>query len=105
MQSSTVNSALSAVSQSVSGTYVQDVSIKMLDNAIDLNNTMAQGTIKMMENSVTPYLGSNIDISVSHINIPTITAHTCHCYYCCPVHKSRSRHETLHDGSCFIYTA
>ena len=34
MQSSTVNSALSAVSQSVSGTYVQDVSIKMLDNAI-----------------------------------------------------------------------
>ena len=57
MQSSTVNSALSAVSQSVSGTYVQDVSIKMLDNAIDLNNTMAQGTIKMMENSVTPYLG------------------------------------------------
>ena len=64
MQSSTVNSALSAVSQYVSGTYVQDVSIKMLDNAIDLNNTMAQGTIKMMENSVTPYLGGNIDISV-----------------------------------------
>lgn len=64
MQSSTVNSALSTVSQSVSGTYVQDVSIKMLDNAIDLNNTMAQGTIKMMENSVTPYLGGNIDISV-----------------------------------------
>lgn len=64
MQSSTVNSALSAVSQSASGTYVQDVSIKMLDNAIDLNNTMAQGTIKMMENSVTPYLGGNIDISV-----------------------------------------
>ena len=64
MQSSTVNSALSEVSQSVSGTYVQDVSIKMLDNAIDLNNTMAQGTIKMMENSVTPYLGGNIDISV-----------------------------------------
>lgn len=64
MQSSTVISALSAVSQSVSGTYVQDVSIKMLDNAIDLNNTMAQGTIKMMENSVTPYLGGNIDISV-----------------------------------------
>lgn len=64
MQSSTVISALSAVSQSVSGTYMQDVSIKMLDNAIDLNNTMAQGTIKMMENSVTPYLGGNIDISV-----------------------------------------
>ena len=74
MQSSTVNSALSAVSQSVSGTYVQDVSIKMLDNAIDLNNTMAQGTIKMMENSVTPYLGGNIDISVSqHIHVTAIT--------------------------------
>ena len=64
MQSSTVKLELWAVSQSVSGTYVQDVSIKMLDNAIDLNNTMAQGTIKMMENSVTPYLGGNIDISV-----------------------------------------
>ena len=64
MQTGAVNSALSAVYGAVPGTYVQDVSIKMLDNAIDLNNTMAQGTIKMMENSVTPYLGGNIDVSV-----------------------------------------
>ena len=69
MQAGAVNSALSAVSGAVPGTYVQDVSIKMLDNAIDLNNTMAQGTIKMMENSVTPYLGSNIDGIFSDIEI------------------------------------
>ena len=39
-------------------------SVAMLGNAMDLNEVMAESTIKMMENSVTPYLGSNIDVSV-----------------------------------------
>ncbi len=64
MEVGAVNSALSAVSAATPGTYVQAVSMGMLDNALELNDTMAQGTIKMMENSVTPYLGGNIDVSV-----------------------------------------
>ncbi len=64
MEVGAVNSALSAVSAATPGTYVQAVSMEMLDNALELNDTMAQGTIKMMENSVTPYLGGNIDVSV-----------------------------------------
>ena len=64
MEVGAVNSALSAVSAATPGTYVQAVSMEMLDNALELNDTMAQGTIKMMENSVTPYLRGNIDVSV-----------------------------------------
>lgn len=64
MEVGAVGSALSAVSAATPGTYSQAVSMEMLDNALELNDTMAQGTIKMMENSVTPYLGGNFDISV-----------------------------------------
>lgn len=39
-------------------------SLKMLDNALNTNEQMGQSMIKMMENSVTPYLGSNFDMSV-----------------------------------------
>ena len=40
------------------------VSIKMLDNAISSNESLGVGLAKMMENSVYPNLGSNIDVSV-----------------------------------------
>lgn len=40
------------------------VSLKMLDNALETNAQMGQGMVQMMENSVTPYLGSNFDMSV-----------------------------------------
>lgn len=42
----------------------QSVSMKMLDNALDMNATMSDGITRMMENSVYPNLGGNIDISV-----------------------------------------
>jgi hypothetical protein len=60
-----VSSALSAVQQSDStSTLTGSVSMKMLDNALDMNQTMNDSMVKMMENSVTPYLGGNIDMYV-----------------------------------------
>jgi hypothetical protein len=60
-----VSSALSAVQLSDStNTVTGAVSMKMLDNALDMNQTMNDSMVKMMENSVTPYLGSNIDMYV-----------------------------------------
>ncbi len=64
MQVGPVNNALSFVSATSPGTVTSAASVKMLDNAIELNETMAESTIKMMENSVTPYLGSNFDMSI-----------------------------------------
>ncbi len=64
MEIAAVNSALSAVSSATPGTYVQAASMEMLNNTLELNDTLAQSTIKMMENSVTPYLGGSIDVSI-----------------------------------------
>jgi hypothetical protein len=36
----------------------------MLGKSLDTTEQMGGQMIKMMENSVTPYLGSNIDVSV-----------------------------------------
>lgn len=60
-----VNSALSATSRVSNPASLQGaVSIKMLDNSMDMTKQMSEGMVKMMENSVTPHLGSNIDVSV-----------------------------------------
>jgi hypothetical protein len=60
-----VSSALSAVQLADSTSSVTGaVSMKMLDNALDMNQTMNDSMVKMMENSVTPYLGGNIDTYV-----------------------------------------
>ena len=64
MEVGAVGTALSALSSATPGTFSQAVSMEMLDNALEQNDVMAQGTIKMMENSVTPYLGGNFDVSV-----------------------------------------
>lgn len=60
-----VNSALSAVQLSASSNKITGaVSMKMLDNTLEMNEAMNDSMIKMMENSVTPYLGGNFDMSV-----------------------------------------
>lgn len=64
MEIDALSSALTAVTSSTSGTLTNAASVAMLGNAMDLNEVMAESTIKMMENSVTPYLGSNIDVSI-----------------------------------------
>ena len=64
MEIDALSSALTAVTSSTHGTLTNAASVAMLGNAMDLNEVMAESTIKMMENSVTPYLGSNIDVSI-----------------------------------------
>lgn len=64
MEIGATSAALAAVTAAKPGTYTQAASMAMLDNTIELNEAMAQSTIKMMENSVTPHIGSNIDIFV-----------------------------------------
>lgn len=64
MEIDALSSALTAGTSSTPGTLTNAASVAMLGNAMDLNEVMAESTIKMMENSVTPYLGSNIDVSI-----------------------------------------
>lgn len=64
MDITNVSSVLSALQFSDTSSLTQSVSMKMLDNALDMNATMSDGITRMMENSVYPNLGGNIDISV-----------------------------------------
>ena len=41
-----------------------EVSTAMLSKSLDFSGAVGDGLAKMMENSVTPYLGGNIDLSV-----------------------------------------
>ena len=41
-----------------------DAGVLMLSKNLDLIETMGDGMVKMMEQSVTPHLGANIDISI-----------------------------------------
>lgn len=58
------------LSMALSQTKVQgDFSVMMLSKSMDLNETLGAGMVEMldaaaMENSVTPYVGGNIDIRV-----------------------------------------
>ncbi len=40
------------------------VSMKMLANSLDTSEQMGTDMVRMMENSITPYLGNNIDTYV-----------------------------------------
>ncbi len=60
-----IGSALSAVKAAPSpASLTGAVSMKMLDNTLDMNEQMNAGMVKMMENSVTPHIGGNLDVSV-----------------------------------------
>ena len=67
MDIAAVSSALSAV-QSYgaysTGSVSQAASVKMLDNAMEINEAMNAQLISMMEQSVNPNLGGNIDIRI-----------------------------------------
>lgn len=64
MDIANVGSALLAVGSSDPGSISGAVSLKMLENAMDSNESMSASLSKMMENSVYPHLGGNIDVSV-----------------------------------------
>lgn len=58
------NSALSAINASEPSSLMESVGMKILDKTLDTSASMNDSIIRMMENSVTPYLGGNIDVSV-----------------------------------------
>jgi len=64
MDITAVSSALSAVSSSSAGTLAEAVSVKMLDQAMEMNEAMNSQLITLMEQSVTPHLGGNIDVRI-----------------------------------------
>lgn len=67
MEIAAVSSALSAVQSygpSMTGSISQAVSIKMLDQTMEMNEAMNSQLISLMEQSVTPHLGGNIDLRV-----------------------------------------
>lgn len=61
---------IAGLSMALAQTSVQnDVSMAVLSKAMDVNETMGDGIANMidavaMERSVTPHIGSNIDISI-----------------------------------------
>ena len=59
-----VKTAHSAVKASGLCSLMESVGMKMLDKTLDTSASMNDSIIRMMENSVTPYLGGNIDVSV-----------------------------------------
>ena len=62
MDLSGLSTALSAVQANPqTNTLSGAVSMKMLSNSLDTSEQMGADMVRMMENSVTPYLGSNID--------------------------------------------
>lgn len=60
-----VNNALGFVqSYEASARIPAAVSLKMLDNSMEQSQEMGDAVVKMMEQSVYPHLGGNIDVSV-----------------------------------------
>lgn len=56
---------IAALSTEMSLTGVQyQVSVAMLDKSLEQMETMGDGMRKILESSVTPHIGGNIDISV-----------------------------------------
>ena len=70
MDIANVSSALSTVSSYNIGTSVgpttlpEVMSVAVLDMTMELNEQLNASMIKMMEQSVTPHLGGNIDIRI-----------------------------------------
>ena len=70
MDIANVSSALNMVSSynigtSVSATTLTEVvGIKMLDMSMEMNEQLNASMVKMMEQSVTPHLGGNIDVYI-----------------------------------------
>ena len=67
MEIAAVSSALNSVNSyapSSIGSIAQTVSVEMLDQAMEMNEAMNSQLISLMENSVTPHIGGNIDLRV-----------------------------------------
>ena len=65
MDIANVGSALSSVQgyDSLNSISAQ-ASVMMLDNTLQMNESLSSSMIQMMENSVNPHIGGNFDMSV-----------------------------------------
>lgn len=61
MDIANVSSALSAVEASKPASMSNAIGLKMLSKALDMNETVSEGFTKMMEMSVNPHIGRNVD--------------------------------------------
>jgi len=64
MDIAAVSSALSAVNVATTGSLAEFVGVKMLNQAMELNEAMNAQLVSAMEQSVNPHIGGNIDIRV-----------------------------------------
>jgi len=67
MEIAAVSSALSALSAYgpfATGTLGEAISIKMLDQTMEMSEAMNAQLVQAMEQSVTPNLGANIDVRI-----------------------------------------
>jgi hypothetical protein len=64
MEIAGVSSAISTLNQASPTSLVGQVSLKMLDKSLEAGEQAGTDMIRMMENSVTPYLGGNFDMSI-----------------------------------------
>lgn len=64
MEITALNSALNLYEAAPTNSVSSATSLKMLDNTMEMTEQMSQEMIKMMENSVMPHLGGNIDVSI-----------------------------------------
>ena len=67
MDISAVSSALSALTSYgpyATGSLGQAVSIKMLDQTMEMTEAMNAQLVQMMEQSVTPHIGGNLDLKI-----------------------------------------
>ena len=60
-----LDAALSTVSAYDIGSSTSPVTLQEdIGKSLDMTQTLGAGMVQMMENSVTPYLGSNIDLYI-----------------------------------------
>lgn len=56
-----LTSPLTAITDAKQGSLKEAVGLKMLSNQIDMVDAQGAGMVKMMEQSVNPYVGTNFD--------------------------------------------
>ncbi len=56
--------AVSSINATTPGSLSETVGVKMLAEQMDMAEVQGAAMVKMMEQSVTPELGGNIDVSV-----------------------------------------
>ncbi|MBR4026331.1 MAG: YjfB family protein [Lachnospiraceae bacterium] len=59
-----VSSALSSLTTAATGSVAQQVSIEMLDQTMELTESMNTQLVQLMEQSVNPHIGGNLNLFI-----------------------------------------